>query len=324
MTRFWSPLLLLTLLVGCQQSQPTPEPSAAQSETASESENSGEQNPPVTAAPTTPVPDPIEAPEEPLPDLPIISFGGSSADPAPAAGGMQAKSSGKPQAGTETIIAQLKDLQVLLGTWRGITQKVYDGFKAVDETEWVWDFQSQPEQPALVMESDKSPYYRKARLTYQPAEDNYLLTLTTPEGTETELVGRFSEEITDETGDNGKPQRSYKLTFTETAPSDDDGQALQLVLNQKNNDRYMLEVYRQRRGADRFFRVDTVSTQREGTSLAQIDEGYGEKTCIISGGLGTITVSHNGQTYYVCCTGCKAAFEDDPERWIARAEEQKE
>ncbi|MBR9804101.1 YHS domain-containing protein [bacterium] len=55
-----------------------------------------------------------------------------------------------------------------------------------------------------------------------------------------------------------------------------------------------------------------------------MDEGYGEKTCIISGGLGTITVSHNGQTYYVCCTGCKAAFEDDPERWIARAEEQKE
>ncbi|MEZ5952658.1 MAG: YHS domain-containing protein, partial [Planctomycetaceae bacterium] len=68
---------------------------------------------------------------------------------------------------------------------------------------------------------------------------------------------------------------------------------------------------------------DTVSTQREGTSLALIDEGYGEKTCIISGGLGTMTVSHKGQTYYVCCTGCKAAFEDDPERWIARAEEQK-
>ncbi len=321
MTRFWSPLLLLTLLVGCQQSQPTPEPSNAQSETVAESENSGEQNSPVTAAP---VPNPVESTEEPLPDLPVISFGGGGADPAPTAGGMKAKSPGKPQAGTEAIIAQLKDLQVLLGTWRGITQKEYDGFKAVDETEWVWDFQSQPEQPALVMESDKSPYYRKASLTYQPAEDNYLLTLTGPEGEETKLVGLFSEEITDETGDNGKPQRSYKLTFTETALSDDDGQALQLVLNQKNNDRYMLEVYRQRRGADRFFRVDTVSTQREGTSLAQIDEGYGEKTCIISGGLGTITVSHNGQTYYVCCTGCKAAFEDDPERWIARAEEQKE
>jgi YHS domain-containing protein len=49
------------------------------------------------------------------------------------------------------------------------------------------------------------------------------------------------------------------------------------------------------------------------------DTDYGEKTCIISQGLGTISVSHNGKTYWVCCTGCKAAFDADPEKWIAKA-----
>lgn len=47
------------------------------------------------------------------------------------------------------------------------------------------------------------------------------------------------------------------------------------------------------------------------------DEDYGEKECIISGGLGTIQVSYQGKSYWVCCTGCKAAFEEDPESWIA-------
>lgn len=64
----------------------------------------------------------------------------------------------------------------------------------------------------------------------------------------------------------------------------------------------------------------TVNTQREGTSFALSDTDYGEKTCIISQGLGTISVSHNGKSYWVCCTGCKAAFEDEPEKWIAKWE----
>ena len=58
--------------------------------------------------------------------------------------------------------------------------------------------------------------------------------------------------------------------------------------------------------------------------FALSDTDYGEKTCIISQGLGTIAVSYQGKTYWVCCSGCKAAFEDDPQRWIARAAEQVE
>ncbi|MCA9081882.1 MAG: hypothetical protein KDA58_15080, partial [Planctomycetaceae bacterium] len=70
----------------------------------------------------------------------------------------------------------------------------------------------------------------------------------------------------------------------------------------------------------RFLRFDTVATQREGTSFAKSDDDYGEKTCVISGGLGTMQVSHKGKSYWVCCTGCKAAFEEDPETWIAEFE----
>ncbi len=82
--------------------------------------------------------------------------------------------------------------------------------------------------------------------------------------------------------------------------------------------RYLLEVAK-RRGKAAFARFDTVSTQREGTSFALSDSGYAEKTCIISEGLGTTEIMYKGRSYWVCCSGCKAAFEDDPETWIARA-----
>ncbi len=252
-------------------------------------------------------------------DLPVITFGGGSSNPLSKVHDNSEKESSASEA--EAIISHLKELQVLLGTWRGITKKTYGGFKAVDQTRWVWDFQTTPAQPALVMSSGKSPYYRHARMTFLPASNQYQLSLSDTQGKTTTYLGKFTAPIEDIQGDDKTPQRTFKLEFTQTSPSED--KATRFVFNQKNNNRYLLEYYRQRGADERFFRVDTVSTQREGTSFALIDEGYGKKTCIISGGLGTTTVSYQGTTYYVCCSGCKAAFEEDPEKWIARAKMQK-
>ena len=44
--------------------------------------------------------------------------------------------------------------------------------------------------------------------------------------------------------------------------------------------------------------------------------------CIVTGGLGKIPVSYMGQTYYVCCTGCRDAFNENPakirDEWKAK------
>ena len=66
-------------------------------------------------------------------------------------------------------------------------------------------------------------------------------------------------------------------------------------------------------------RLDTIAHQRQGTSFALSDADYGEQSCIITGGLGTATVAYKGKTYWVCCSGCRAAFEENPEKWIAAA-----
>jgi YHS domain-containing protein len=37
----------------------------------------------------------------------------------------------------------------------------------------------------------------------------------------------------------------------------------------------------------------------------------------VTGGLGKIQVSFGGNTYYVCCTGCRDAFNENPAKMIA-------
>lgn len=219
----------------------------------------------------------------------------------------------------EQIIAKLKPIQILLGQWRGTTRRQFGEFKAVDSHEWLWDLQSSPEEPALVIASDKSPYLHSGRLTWDLAEQQFVLTGEDTDGTARTFRGNFTEEPHEVMGDDDKPQKVFRLELEQNAP-DDSGEQWQLAIVQQENNRYLLEVGR-RRGSAAFSRHDTVSTQREGTSFALSDSNYAERTCIISEGLGTTELKYKGRSYWVCCSGCKAAFEEDPATWIARAAE---
>ncbi|REJ89475.1 MAG: hypothetical protein DWQ34_19665 [Planctomycetota bacterium] len=216
-----------------------------------------------------------------------------------------------------SILAAMMPLQIMLGEWRGTTRNQIGDFNAVDQPRWVWDFQTDRDQPAMVMTSEGSPYIREARLTWLTDKDLYRLTLTDPDDKTRTFLGTFSQGPEDVQGDDKKLHRTYKLELTESDPEDEKDQ-WQIVLNQQENNRYLVELY-ERRGSS-FRRFDTVSTQRQGTSIAASDEDYGTRTCVISGGLGTIQVSYQGKSYWVCCTGCKAAFEEDPATWIAEFE----
>jgi ribosomal protein L24E len=231
------------------------------------------------------------------------------------AGGPAAPTEQNAEQQAADVLETMQPLQVLLGRWNGTSRKAQ-----VDQPEWIWDFRSDRAQPALLMKSEKGSYIREGRLTYLPAERRFQFTWIAPDGTQRVLKGDFVQPVQDVPGDDKKLQRTFKLQLTEEQPG---AEQWQLAFHQQENNRYILEIDR-RRGGGPFQRVDTVHTQREGTSFAISETDYGEKTCIISQGLGTSTVTYKGQTFWVCCSGCKAAFEEDPERWIAKwAERQK-
>jgi hypothetical protein len=221
----------------------------------------------------------------------------------------------------ESVVAALQPFQILLGDWRWGTRKQFGNFtKTGEDLKWVWDFQSNPNRPSLKGVSDGNPYFQKIWLTYLPDDDRFQLIGKTPEGESRTLQGTWADEgEPKEESDGKKTQHSYKLVLTQSAPAT--GEQWQVTLNQLDNNQYLMALARSPAAGKTFAQVDTVRQQRVGTSFAVADSDNPGPKCIISGGLGTMQVEYKGKSYPVCCSGCAAAFKDDPERWLAKLAE---
>ena len=89
-------------------------------------------------------------------------------------------------------------------------------------------------------------------------------------------------------------------------------------------DRLVMRLDRRTPGG-RFSPLGEVGFTRVGSGFGQ---GKSYVECVVTGGLGTIPVMYQGKTYYVCCTGCKEYFEENPaevlEEYRQRQKEERE
>ena len=221
----------------------------------------------------------------------------------------------------QVTLAALQPFQVLLGDWSWGTRKAFGDFsKTGEDLKWVWDFQSQPNQPALKGVSDGNPYFQKIWLTWVPDDDKFQLTGKTPEGEARILQGNWTDDGEPrEVSDGKKLQHTHKLQLTQVSPAE--GDQWQITLSQLDNNQYLMVMARRPAAGKQFAQLDVVRQQRMGTSFAVADSDNPGPKCIISGGLGTIQVQYKGKSYPVCCSGCAAAFKDDPEKWLAKLAE---
>src|SRR5262249_17268307 len=84
--------------------------------------------------------------------------------------------------------------------------------------------------------------------------------------------------------------------------------------------RFIYRWSRKPAGGTLFVKGYQVACTKKGESLAARAK---KVECVVTGGLGTMPVSYKGVTYYVCCTGCRDAFNEDPEKYIKEFEAKK-
>ena len=65
-----------------------------------------------------------------------------------------------------------------------------------------------------------------------------------------------------------------------------------------------------------FYRLGEVGYTREGVAFAA---GESYPLCVVTEGRGTTQVNYKGKTYWVCCSGCRDLFNDNPEAVLAEA-----
>jgi YHS domain-containing protein len=77
--------------------------------------------------------------------------------------------------------------------------------------------------------------------------------------------------------------------------------------------RMQLKAEKQEGGKGLFQTAFKMEGNRSGESLA----GNAKKAeCIVTGGAASIPVSFGGKQYFVCCSGCRDAFNENPEKFV--------
>ena len=86
-------------------------------------------------------------------------------------------------------------------------------------------------------------------------------------------------------------------------------------------DRLVMLLERKSAISDRYARIAEVGYTRKGSEFGK---GSSQPECVVTGGLGTIQVTFEGQMYFVCCAGCRDLFEQKPAEILAEYRERKE
>jgi hypothetical protein len=201
----------------------------------------------------------------------------------------------------------LQTFNDLIGNWRGIgepatgsREEKQKGFWE-ESISWEWRFKSG--DAWLCAAIDKGKHFSAGELRYLPERDVYALELTTPAKETLTFEGTFKDK---------------RLTLERHDEARKEDQ--RLVFSLLHSNRHLVR-YETRKAEQRVWKpLWQVGATKKGVPFASTDNG---PECVVSGGLGTIPVSYKGKTYYVCCTGCRDAFKDEPEKYIKEYEARK-
>ncbi len=207
----------------------------------------------------------------------------------------------------DEIPAPFAPFEHMVGAWKGTATPVANRVKGWTESHaWAWKFEKgKPVAMTVDWQGDKT--LTKGQLTFDGAEKKYRLDGADAAGKPVVFVGAISPD--------GK-----QLTLDRVVAAKADKERI-IVRPNANKIRYTIQVDRQEAGAPQYKKQIEVGLTKAGESFAAGSGGENLPKCIMTGGASTMTVSYQGKTYPVCCTGCRDEFNDNPEKYVKKAEE---
>ena len=216
----------------------------------------------------------------------------------------------KAETNREKVVSGLTQLSFLVGDWRGVAQPKRGSNSGAwsEKSHTAWHFDEKIPCLLLTLEpGEKSTriFFAAASATgrpiielHQPEKPVIALEMTEPEKSPVSDSNAQTDNsapdhwVFESVPESGKPRLRFTL--------------------RKINDIRMTLLFEESPNSEAAFRRQyEIGMTRAGERLAHGNTG--ERQCIVTGGLGTISVTHDGKTWYVCCEGCKQAFEADPE-----------
>jgi ribosomal protein L24E len=200
----------------------------------------------------------------------------------------------------------LKPFNDLVGAWKGTG--IPEGSRSDKDSGWwserlAWQWQFKGDDAWLIVEIAKGKYYDGGELRYLPDTKRFRLTLDTVTKEKQIFEGELADKKLVVERKDEKAKETQRLTFR---------------MLHNNRITYQYDVLAD--GKTAFAKKYQVGMTKEGVAFASGTTG---PECIVSGGLGTMQVSHQGKTYYVCCSGCRDEFKANPDKYIKEFEAKK-
>jgi len=199
----------------------------------------------------------------------------------------------------------LQPLNDLIGVWKGTgvpegsREEQQRGFW-IETMTWEWRFKDKDAWLAVNFQDGK--HFRSGELRYQPDKEHFQLALRGPDDKQQLFTGTLEKRV---------------LTLKRELPTET--QRLSFRLLHANRFLYTYAVRPQAKTL--YTPMYQVGVTKKDGGFAQ---GSGQPECIVSGGLGTMTVMYQGKTYYVCCSGCRDEFLENPQKYIDEAQAKKQ
>jgi YHS domain-containing protein len=195
--------------------------------------------------------------------------------------------------------AALKVYGELVGDWRGTGQVKRNTSKGswTERSSWAWKLTN--ETAALEFKAKDGKYLKSALLRPGKKPGEFSFDAMLADDTKRSFFGKSGKDDVLTLTANGESDGLHRVTITPLH-----GTRVLLLLESKDD-------------SGGYQRLGEVGYTREGIAFAA---GESYPLCIVTEGRGTISVIHKGKTYYVCCSGCKDLFNENPEAIIAEAE----
>ncbi len=193
----------------------------------------------------------------------------------------------------------------MVGSWKGTAVPAANRLKGWQETHlWAWKFaRGTPIGMTVELKGDRT--LASGLLTYSADTRKYRLEGSGPSGDASVFVGAMD--------------RAGKALVLERAGSAGEGTDRLTIRPNANMIRYVMQVDHQERGAPQFSKVIEVGLTKEGESFAAGGSAADLPKCILTGGSATMTVSYQGKSYPICCSGCRDEFNENPEKYAKKA-----
>jgi len=207
----------------------------------------------------------------------------------------------KTESKTEAALDALSPFNEIIADWRCAgSLGGADRSKGLwhETSSWVWKLTDGA--TAIRWKVTDGKHFKGGLLTYDTAAKHYKFETVRADDSKAVYTGNFDTRRRNLILEGAAAEAGLKERFT-----------IRLL----HANRHIILLERGRGGRD-FSSVGEIGCTKQGEPFA-IEEDFPK--CVVSGGRGTSSVRFEGKSYLVCCTGCRAAFDDDPKRWIADA-----